>query len=194
MNLKRILSGVIGLPIVALILIYGNIYVIDVLFAVIALISIYEYMNCFKKEYKPVKWIGYISCVIIAFIHIIPKEYFLLSISLLITIIIALLFMKVIASNMKTKVQDIAITFFGICYIVFFLAFIPLLYGMESGKYLIWFILIAAWGTDTCAYFVGVKFGKHKFTKISPKKSKEGCVRRNSWISNYSINIYFLYK
>lgn len=176
MNLKRILSGVIGLPIVALILIYGNIYVIDILFAAIALISIHEYMNCFEKDYKPVKWMGYISSIIIAFIHIIPQEYFLLSIALLITIMIALLFMKVIASGMKTKVQDIAITFFGICYIVFFLAFIPLLYGMENGKFLIWFILIAAWGTDTCAYFVGVKFGKHKFTKISPKKSKEGCV------------------
>ena len=176
MKLKRVLSGVIGLPIVALILIYGNIYIIDIFFAVIALLSIYEYMNAFKKEYKPVKELGYLSCIIIAFIHIIPKEYILLTIALFITIIIALLFMKVIASNMKTKVQDIAITFFGICYIVFFLAFIPLLYGMQNGKFLIWFILVAAWGTDTCAYFVGVKFGKHKFTKISPKKSKEGCI------------------
>ncbi len=31
--------------------------------------------------------------------------------------------------------------------------------------------------TDTCAYFVGSKFGKHKMTpKISPKKSWEGAV------------------
>ena len=50
------------------------------------------------------------------------------------------------------------------------------MYGIENGKYLIWFILIAAWGTDTCAYFVGCKFGRHKFSKISPKKSIEGCI------------------
>ena len=77
---------------------------------------------------------------------------------------------------MKTTVKDIMITFFGICYITLFLSFIPLLHGVENGKYLIWFILIAAWGTDTCAYFVGCKFGKHKFSQISPKKSIEGCI------------------
>ena len=89
---------------------------------------------------------------------------------------IAVLFIQVVISNMKTSIKDIMITFFGICYITFFLSFIALLHGVENGKYLIWFILIAAWGTDTCAYFVGSKFGKHKFTEISPKKSIEGCI------------------
>ena len=77
---------------------------------------------------------------------------------------------------MKTTVTDIMITLFGMFYVVFFLSFIPLLHGIENGKYLIWFILFAAWGTDTCAYFIGCKFGKHKFSKISPKKSIEGCI------------------
>lgn len=176
MKLKRILSGVIGLPIVALILIFGNIYVIDVFFAIVAIIAIHEYFTSFKEKYKPVKWIGYLSCLLIAFLHIIPKEYLLYIILLSVPIIIAILFIKVIISNMKTTVIDIMITFFGICYIVFFLSCIPLLHGMENGKYLIWFILMAAWGTDTCAYFVGSKFGKHKFTEISPKKSIEGCI------------------
>ncbi len=58
MKLKRILSGIIGLPIVALILIFGNKYVIDVLFALVAGIAIYEYINSFKL-FKPVKWLGY---------------------------------------------------------------------------------------------------------------------------------------
>lgn len=176
MKLKRILTGVIGLPIVALILIFGNIYIIDILFSIVAIIALHEYFNAFKENNKPVKWIGYISCVLIAVLHVIPKEYLLFTLGLSISVIIALLFMKVISSNMKTSISDIMITLFGICYIVFFLAFIPLLYGIENGKYLIWFILIAAWVTDTCAYFVGCKFGKHKFSEISPKKSKEGCV------------------
>ena len=176
MKLKRVLSGVIGLPIVALILIYGNIYVIDVVFSVVAIIAIHEYFNSFKKEFKPVRWLGYIACILIAFIHIIPKEYLLFTAALTLSLIVAILFIKVIGSNMRTTILDIMITLFGICYITFFLTFIPLLYGMENGKYLIWFILIAAWGTDTCAYLVGCKFGKHKFSKISPKKSKEGCV------------------
>ncbi len=176
MKLKRILSGILGLPIVALILIYGNIYVIVVLFSIEALIAIHEYFNSFKEKHKPVKWIGYMSCILIAFLHIIPAEHYLYTLALSICINIAVLFIQVVFSNMKTTVEDIMITFFGMIYVVLFLLFIPLLYGMEYGKYLIWFILIAAWGTDTCAYFVGCKFGKHKFSQISPKKSIEGCI------------------
>ena len=41
---------------------------------------------------------------------------------------------------------------------------------------LVWFIIFAAWGTDASAYFVGKKFGKHKISPVSPKKSVEGCI------------------
>lgn len=38
------------------------------------------------------------------------------------------------------------------------------------------FLILIAWVSDTCAYFVGVAIGKHKiFPKLSPKKTFEGC-------------------
>ena len=46
----------------------------------------------------------------------------------------------------------------------------------KTNRITIWFVFIAAWGTDTFAYCVGRRFGKHKFSKISPNKSIEGCV------------------
>ena len=49
--------------------------------------------------------------------------------------------------------------------------------GFSAGKYLVWFIFLCSWGSDTCAYAVGVLFGKHKMTpKLSPKKSVEGAI------------------
>ncbi len=49
--------------------------------------------------------------------------------------------------------------------------------GFEDGIYLVWFVFLASWGSDTCAYCVGVLIGKHKMTpKLSPKKSIEGAV------------------
>ena len=48
--------------------------------------------------------------------------------------------------------------------------------GGENGKKMVWFIVFAAWGTDTFAYIIGKSFGKHKFSEISPKKSIEGCI------------------
>ena len=38
------------------------------------------------------------------------------------------------------------------------------------------YIFIASWGTDVFAYCIGRRFGKHKFSKVSPKKSIEGCI------------------
>ena len=49
--------------------------------------------------------------------------------------------------------------------------------GKTVGFYLAWMIFISPWLSDTMAFFVGSKFGKHKiFPKLSPKKSVEGCI------------------
>ena len=74
MNLKRVLTGLIGFPIIAVIFIFGNKYIVDVLFAIVSLISIHEYFNAISKKYKPVRFIGYILSILIAFIHIIHIE------------------------------------------------------------------------------------------------------------------------
>ena len=95
---------------------------------------------------------------------------------LTIPIILLILFATVIATEMKTSFKDIAYTFIGIFYVVFFTMFVAFINGMENGKILIWYVIIAAWGTDIFAYFIGRLFGKHKITKVSPKKSVEGCI------------------
>ena len=61
-------------------------------------------------------------------------------------------------------------------YVIGSISFIALLRGLDSGRILVWYAIIAAWGTDTFAYLIGMKFGKHKLSKISPKKSIEGAV------------------
>lgn len=49
--------------------------------------------------------------------------------------------------------------------------------NVEMGKYIVWFIIAASWGSDTFAYIVGVTMGKHHpFPHLSPKKSIEGCI------------------
>lgn len=54
---------------------------------------------------------------------------------------------------------------------------LKLIPSFSTGFAYIWMIFAIAWGTDTCAYFVGVLFGKHKlFPLLSPKKTIEGCL------------------
>ena len=90
-----------------------------------------------------------------------------------------LLFLQVIITDMKTTFKDVAYTLIGILYIPFFLMFWELIRRMDNGKVLMGYTLVIAWSTDIFAYLIGKKFGKHKFSKISPKKSIEGCIAGN---------------
>lgn len=176
MDIKRWVSALIGMPLVVIILVLGNTYVVDITFAIVAGLSLHEYFNAFKEKAHPVIWMGYVSSFLIALIHVIPVQHAITIVSVLIPIGITILFLQVILSNMKTNINDIAITFFGICYISLFLMFVPLIHAMEYGKFLVWLVLAAAWGTDILAYLVGKTFGKHKFSEISPNKTIEGCI------------------
>ncbi len=78
----------------------------------------------------------------------------------------------------KYHANQIMSAMFSFLYGPVMLSFLYLLReGFEDGIYLIWFVFLASWGCDTCAYCVGVLIGKHKMTpKLSPKKSVEGAI------------------
>ena len=176
MDIKRITSGLLGFPLVLIVLLIGNVYVVDVALAIIAILAMDEYFNAIAKIAKPVRWIGYLSCMSIALIHVIPETYLLPMAILAIPTLLLVLFIQVIITEMKTNFKDIAYTLFGILYVVMLLMFFAKINGMENGNILIWYAIFAAWGTDIFAYFIGKHFGKHKFSKISPNKSIEGCI------------------
>ena len=177
MDIKRVTSALLGFPLVIVVLLFGNKYVIDAVMAIVAIISLQEYFNAFK-EYKPIKWIGYLLAFLICFIHLVPQEQLFSYIGLSIPVVIVALFIELVIKDLKINIIDIAITLFGIFYVALFTMFIPLLAGTENGKILIWYAIFAAWGRDTTAYIVGktFKLGKHKFSKVSPNKSVEGCI------------------
>lgn len=207
MNLKRIISSLVGFPLVAIILIYGNKYVVDIAISIVAIMSLHEYFHSFKEQNqnKDLRWIAYLSALSIMFIHIIPQEYILKTIATMIPIVILVLFAQVIASNMKYNIKDISITLFGICYIVIFLMYLPIIRETENGRITVWYVFFAAWGTDIFAYCFGKRFGKHKFSQISPNKSIEGCIAGTigaivlmllyTWLCNtyFSMNFNYLY-
>lgn len=179
MNMTRVLSGLILFPIVAIVLIFANKYIVDIAIAVIALMSLHEFYKAFRtgKKANPVDWLGYVAAILVCLIHVVPIELILKTIGALLPISILILFLHSIFSNLKINITDIAVTFFGICYIVIFLTFISVIReDLENGRLLIWYVFFTAWGTDIFAYIIGKNFGKHHFTQISPHKTIEGCI------------------
>lgn len=192
MNIKRILTALIGFPIVVLVFVFGNKYIIDVLCAIIAIIAMYEFIKCASKKTKVISWISYLCVASIALIHIIPANVISMFISFGIPVLLLILFLHVIISDMKITFENITYTLIGILYIYGFSVFIPLTYGVDgeiSGKILIWYIIFSAWGTDVFAYLIGKNFGKTKFSKVSPNKSVQGCLA--GIIGSTAINLLF---
>ena len=179
--LKRMLTSLIGIPLSIIILMFANKYIIDIIVGILAFMGIYEVFKCLKAKYNPVFWLGFLVCLLIPFIHIISESilsylYMLIPLGTLI-----ILFMQGVFTKMKTSFSDISVSFAGIIYIVGLFLFVAMLFGyekngMQLGKFYIWYLFLATWGSDAFAYLIGVKFGKHKFSKISPKKSIEGAI------------------
>lgn len=67
MDIKRVTSALLGFPLVLAIFLIGNKYVVDIALAIITLLAMDEYFNAVSKVAKPVKWVGYLSCLSIHF-------------------------------------------------------------------------------------------------------------------------------
>ena len=176
MDLKRVLTTVLGLPIVALLFVLGNEYVIGVAVLIVSIISMYEYFGAVKKVAKPIQWVGYLSNLYIVGAMFLETEKLLHFVALSIPVVMLLLFLNVILTDMKITFKDVAYTLVGIMYVPFFFMFLELVRKLEFGKVLFAYTFVVSWSTDIFAYLIGKHFGKHKFSKISPKKSIEGCV------------------
>ena len=126
MNLKRVLTTVIGLPIVIIVLLLGNEYVIGGIVLIASIICMYEYLKKKKKVCKPIQWVGYLSNILIIGASVFSNEILHSILIYFIPVIFLLLFLQVIITNMKTNFKDVSYTFLGIMYIPFFLMFIEL--------------------------------------------------------------------
>jgi phosphatidate cytidylyltransferase len=68
-------------------------------------------------------------------------------------------------------------TIAGILYIGWLLSHLVALRGLESGRNLVFLVLFVTWISDTTAFFVGRRFGRHKLApSISPAKTWEGTI------------------
>lgn len=182
-TIKRTITGVVALPVLAVILIFSNTIIMDIFTAIIAVISMYEYFHCFKMASKanPSQYLGYIYCILIAFTHFVDDRLLKNLLIAIIPISLVILFAELVLSKGKKTFKDLAITMLGICYIPLMIIYLSLIRSMDvghnlNGIILVWFVLIASWGSDVFAYFIGRHFGKHKLTKVSPNKTVEGAI------------------
>ena len=173
----RILTGVIGFPIVFILLFLGGAY-LKFSTMVLSLIGMNEVYRSLSKNNNDsnsnIYLLGYFFCIIYyLLLNRIDYGYSFI----LMIIFMLVLFIYLTIFNTTTNIFHVMTTFFGFIYVAVLLSFIYLVRELEFGFYYVWLIFICSWGCDTMAYFTGVFFGKHKLVpNLSYKKTVEGAI------------------
>lgn len=197
---QRVISAIICILLLLSILVVDNPLVDSIVVVLISLVAINEYNRAFKQAgYHPISWIGYVGGISLFLMGgLIPGVDKMVVMRIAIPALIILLFIYAVLKNMKVTVIDVAISVFSLLYIPFLFSYVKLILSMPNGRFLIWFVIVGAFVSDTFAYLVGVKFGKHKLCpQISPKKSVEGSIAGiiavvvSYIILTYIANTYF---
>jgi len=176
---KRVISAIIFTLIwIAILLINSDLF--DTLVVVLlSLLAMYEYNKAFKGVgYKPISWLGYLSCLaIFGMGGIISEEYKIMLTKIILPLGLISAFSYIVVGKAKRTVIDIAVTIFSVIYIPFMFSFLKLILNMPNGRLLITYVLCGAFVSDTFAFLVGSRIGRTKLApEISPNKTVEGSI------------------
>lgn len=169
--LTRIISAVVGIPILIGIITLGGTPLILAL-GLVMLLGLREFYDALhEKNIYPVKTIGYLFILMLMFSLYIGEDWAAPGVygAFVLTTLVLLV-------TEKRKVQDGIYTLYGILYVPLLMSYI-LRVDQMGIPHVIWIVFIIAFATDTFAYFSGRFFGKHKLCpRVSPKKTIEGAV------------------
>lgn len=167
---ERIISAVIGVPIIIAILYTGGVYWIA-FFALLGIAGLYEFNRIISQEFKPVWILNILLLLIIMF-----SSFDLLIVPALVLFLLLLVIYLVIMFP-KITIVDIALSLFPALYIGFSLNFAILLNNHPHAFLIMLLIFLFTWSSDVGGYVFGRFWGRHKLApELSPNKTWEGAI------------------
>lgn len=173
---KRIISAAVLVPLLFIVLYALPKIVAVVLVSLLSAISAYEllYNTGFVKH-------GRLLIYSMVFAALVPVwGHYGMDVAwarLGILLFFSLLFMEMMLSQMKLRFEKCALCIVAGLLIPYLLSSITRILSPEGGRYVVLIPFVVAFLSDSGAYFIGCRFGKHKLAPvISPKKSIEGMV------------------
>ena len=167
----RIITAIVGILVLIGVMFTFNTMVFNLVIAAITLIAIHEIYSALGFEKKD--WLMYAVLV--------PYTLLVMPMSFVLVTFFAI-YLVVRNGTISYQKASGLLVFSGIVIFCFY-SFILLKERLPVEKFgydAVFFILLIlcfAWGGDTCAYFAGRAFGKHKLCPVvSPKKTVEGAI------------------
>lgn len=170
----RLISGIIMLIVAFLTIGKSGLLLISVLLS-LSMIGYGELLKIEKFQFSKIAVFGYLSIVgYYSVLYVFGFSPILLIPVVCMFLITAVLF---VAGFPKYEPHQVMLSVFAYIYVPLMLSFLYLTRISSEGAVSVWLIFIGAWGADTCAYCIGMLFGKRKLAPVlSPKKSVEGAV------------------
>lgn len=170
----RVLSAVLGIPLILFVLYFRGLYLF-LFVAAISLVGLFEYYRAMQKiGINTNSILGYIAVMAYYIMFLLPITFnrpgFLIAFSVM------ALFSYAIVKQ-KHNITEISINILGIAYIPFLFSHLLFIERLKYGNIILWLPFLTAWFTDTFAYFIGIYLGRIKLCpNISPKKTVEGAL------------------
>lgn len=170
----RILSAGIGVPVLLLLLLVAPEMLTTVVLGVLLAIGAYEYLYR-TGLVRRVRMVLYAS--VAAFALSLWSYYGGITSFLMLGLIayFMLLFSEVMMDHVKVSVDEVGLCVLGGFLIPFLLSALIRILVSTDGRYFILVPFTVAFLSDAGAYFIGLRFGKHKLAPVvSPNKTIEG--------------------
>ncbi len=204
MLLYRVLTSVVGVPLILAVFFFGGIWGNAALFSAAFLIGAYEFASMAFKDSKQDRFVSVLSSAILFFFAAISPVLFNLPTAWELAAGFSLaaglpaLYVLFNPKNIEKATARIGYLLLGALYTGGLFAMLPRLYykgeSVMNGLGAKWLVLMLAvvWLGDTAAYFAGRALGKHKlYPAVSPKKTWEGSI--GGLIGSAAGAVLFLY-
>ena len=184
----RIISSVVALAIGISVIIGIFTPVFPIFVAFLSVFAANEIMKVVGVKSKLITIPASIFSVAIpAYVGFIDKIKYNIPVDAVLALYCIMMLSFMLKTHKKTKFEQLAITLYASVFVPYAFSCVIMLgrvhntyaglYNSAEAIYLVFFSLFCAFLTDTFAYFVGRKLGKHKMAPvISPKKSVEGAI------------------
>jgi len=172
----RLLTALIGIPLVLLIVWQGGIFYTGVVM-LLALLALRELVVTSRESPTPVPgWLAFPLFLVAIFLLTSASWgiHRVLVLMWLVPVLALIAAVMLFADRHHLSLNSIALTLLATSYVALFGFLILLRFFPHWGGILTWSVLLAVWAGDSAAYFGGKTMGRKMLTPLSPKKTVEG--------------------
>lgn len=170
---KRVITALWGIPLlVAAVWFDQPLPWFTILVALWGLLAVFEFYKMGEKaKLAPLIYFGLLWTLLFIISPQLNNDYITPQILLASAVVLSLIWL-LLRRQKEGAFIGWAWTIGGILYVGWLLSHLVALRGLDAGRNWVFFALFTTWASDTTAFFIGRKLGRHKFAPhISPGKT-----------------------